>query len=69
MKDGSTDSSQSTGDEYRFGLKRGHIAAPINTMVHASGHIARRDMMRAGLRLNLAAIIVITLLVPLGVAG
>jgi hypothetical protein len=69
MKAGSTGSSQSTGDEYRFSLKRGHIAAPLNTLVHASGHVARRDMMRAGLRLNLTAIIVITLLLHLGVAG
>ena len=69
MKEGSTDSSQSTGNEYRFSLKRGHIAAPLNTLVHASGRVVRRDMMCAGLCLNLAAIIVITLLVPLGVAG
>lgn len=69
MKEGSTDSSQSTGDEYRFSLTRGHIAAPLNMLVHASGHVAQRDMMRAGLRLNLAAIVVITLLFYCGVAG
>lgn len=69
MKEGSTDSSHSTGDEYHFSLKRGHNAAPLNTLVHARGHVCRRDMMRAGLRLNLAAIIVISLLFHLGVAG
>jgi hypothetical protein len=69
MKEGSTDSSQSTGNEYRFSLKRGHIAAPLNTLVHASGRVVRRHMMCAGLCLNLAAIIVITLLFHLGVAG
>jgi sodium-dependent dicarboxylate transporter 2/3/5 len=40
-----------------------------NAMVHASGQVAQRDMMRAGLRLNLAAIVVITLLFHFGVAG
>jgi hypothetical protein len=69
MKEGSTDSSQSTIDEDRFSLTRGPIAAPLNTLVHASGHVPQRDMMRAGLRLNLAAIVVITLLFHFGVVG
>lgn len=38
------------------------VATPPNALVHASGYIAQRDMMRVGLRLNLAAIAVITLL-------
>lgn len=38
------------------------VATPPNALVHASGFVAQRDMMRAGLRLNLAAIAVITLL-------
>ena len=45
------------------------VATPPNALVHASGHVAQRDMMRAGLRLNLAAIAVITLLFHFGVAG
>ena len=45
------------------------VATPPNALVHASGHVAQRDMMRAGLRLNLAAIVVITLLFHFGVAG
>jgi sodium-dependent dicarboxylate transporter 2/3/5 len=38
------------------------VATPPNALVHASGYVQQRDMMRAGLRLNLAAIAVITLL-------
>ncbi len=38
------------------------VATPPNAMVHASGYISQQDMMRAGLRLNLVAIIVIPLL-------
>ena len=38
------------------------VATPPNAMVHASGQISQRDMMRAGLRLNLLAILVISLL-------
>jgi sodium-dependent dicarboxylate transporter 2/3/5 len=45
------------------------VATPPNALVHATGHVAQRDMMRAGLRLNLAAIAVITLLFHFGVAG
>lgn len=45
------------------------VATPPNALVHASGHVAQRDMMRAGLRLNLAAIVVITLLFYFGLAG
>jgi len=45
------------------------VATPPNALVHASGHVAQRDMMRAGLRLNLAAIVVITLLFHFGLAG
>ena len=42
---------------------------PLNALVHASGHVAQRNMMRVGLRLNLAAIVVIMLLFRFGVAG
>jgi sodium-dependent dicarboxylate transporter 2/3/5 len=45
------------------------VATPPNALIHASGHIAQRDMIRAGLRLNLAAIVVITLLFHFGLAG
>lgn len=45
------------------------VATPPNALVHASGEVAQRDMMRAGLRLNLAAIVVITLLFHFGMAG
>lgn len=45
------------------------VATPPNALVHASGHIAQRDMIRAGLRLNLAAIVVITLLFHFDLAG
>ncbi len=45
------------------------VATPPNALVHASGHIARRDMMRAGLHLNLVVVAVITLLFHFGVAG
>ncbi len=45
------------------------VATPPNALVHASGEITQRDMMRVGLRLNLAAIIVITLLFHFGIAG
>ena len=45
------------------------VATPPNALVHASGHVAQRDMMRAGLRLNLVAIVVITLLFHFGLAG
>ena len=45
------------------------VATPPNALVHATGHVAQRDMMRAGLRLNLAAIAVIALLFHFGVAG
>jgi sodium-dependent dicarboxylate transporter 2/3/5 len=38
------------------------VATPPNAMVHASGYVSQRDMMRAGLGLNLAAIVVISLL-------
>jgi sodium-dependent dicarboxylate transporter 2/3/5 len=38
------------------------VATPPNAMVHASGTVSQRDMMRAGLGLNLAAIAVISLL-------
>ncbi len=45
------------------------VATPPNALVHATGAITQRDMMRVGLRLNLAAILVITLLFYFGVAG
>jgi sodium-dependent dicarboxylate transporter 2/3/5 len=45
------------------------VATPPNALVHASGQVAQRDMIRAGLRLNLAAIVVITLLFHFGLAG
>jgi sodium-dependent dicarboxylate transporter 2/3/5 len=37
------------------------VATPPNAMVHATGTVSQRDMMRAGLGLNLAAIAVISL--------
>jgi sodium-dependent dicarboxylate transporter 2/3/5 len=37
------------------------VATPPNAMVHASGYVSQRDMMRAGLGLNLVAIAVISL--------
>lgn len=45
------------------------VATPPNALVHASGQVSQRDMMRVGLRLNFAAITVITLLFHFGVAG
>lgn len=45
------------------------VATPPNALVHASGEITQRDMIRAGFRLNLAAIMVITLLFYFGIAG
>ncbi len=45
------------------------VATPPNALVHASGQITQRDMIRAGLRLNLAAISVITVLFYFGIAG
>jgi len=45
------------------------VATPPNALVHATGEIAQRDMMRAGLRLNLAAIVVITLLFHFEIVG
>ncbi len=45
------------------------VATPPNALVHASGEITQRDMMHVGLRLNLAAILVITLLFYFGIAG
>jgi len=45
------------------------VATPPNALVQDSGYITQRDMMRAGLRLNFAAIVVITLLFHYGVAG
>lgn len=36
------------------------VATPPNALVHASGHITQQDMMKVGLRLNLAAVLVIT---------
>jgi sodium-dependent dicarboxylate transporter 2/3/5 len=45
------------------------VATPPNALVHASGYISQRDMMHAGLRLNIVAILVITVLFHFGVAG
>ncbi len=45
------------------------VATPPNALVHASGVVTQRDMIRAGFRLNLAAISVITLLFYFGIAG
>ena len=45
------------------------VATPPNALVHDTGHVAQRDMMRAGIRLNLVAILVITLLFYFGLAG
>ena len=38
------------------------VATPPNAMVHASGHVSQGDMIRVGFRLNLAAIVVISLI-------
>ncbi len=45
------------------------VATPPNALVHDCGRVAQRDMMRVGLRLNLAAIVIITLLFYFGAAG
>jgi len=45
------------------------VATPPNALVHASEQVTQRDMMRVGLRLNVAAIGVITLLFHFGVVG
>ncbi len=45
------------------------VATPPNALVHASGEVTQRDMIRVGFRLNLAAITVITVLFYFGVAG
>lgn len=45
------------------------VATPPNALVHATGEITQRDMMRAGLWLNLAAISTITVLFYFGIAG
>lgn len=45
------------------------VATPPNALVHASGEVTQRDMMRVGFRLNLAAIVVITLLFYFDIAG
>jgi len=45
------------------------VATPPNALVHATGEITQRDMMRAGLWLNLAAIGTITSLFYFGIAG
>jgi len=48
------------GRGWLFGLIL--ATTPPNAMVHASGSVSQRDMMRVGLGLNLAAIVVISLL-------
>lgn len=45
------------------------VATPPNALVHASGHITQKDMMKVGLRLNFAAVFVITFLFYFGIAG
>lgn len=45
------------------------VATPPNALVHASGHITQKDMMKIGLRLNFAAVFVITILFYFGIAG
>jgi len=45
------------------------VATPPNALVHDTGLVAQRDMLRAGFRLNLVAILVITLLFYFGLAG
>jgi len=45
------------------------VATPPNALVHATGYISQRHMMRAGLRLNVVAILVITVLFHFGIAG
>ena len=36
------------------------VATPPNAMVYGSGHVAQKDMMRAGFRINLSCIVVIS---------
>ncbi len=43
------------------------VATPPNALVHSSGVVTQREMIRVGLRLNFAAIIVITLLFHFGI--
>ena len=36
------------------------VATPPNAIVYGSGHVAQKDMMRAGFRINLSCIVVIS---------
>lgn len=45
------------------------VATPPNAMVHASGQVLQKDMIKVGIRLNIAAVFVITLLFYFGIAG
>jgi len=45
------------------------VATPPNALVHATGIITQRNMLRAGFPLNLAAIIIITCLFHFGILG
>ena len=38
------------------------VATPPNAIIYGSGHVAMADMIKAGFRLNLVAIVVITAL-------
>ena len=45
------------------------VATPPNALVHATGQVAQKDMMRSGLRLNVVAILIIAILFYFGIAG
>jgi sodium-dependent dicarboxylate transporter 2/3/5 len=45
------------------------VATPPNAMVHASGQVLQKDMIKVGIRLNIAAVFVITLLFYFEIAG
>ncbi len=45
------------------------VATPPNALVFDSGYVTQQNMIRAGFRLNLAAIMVITILFYFGIAG
>ena len=45
------------------------VATPPNALVHASGYITQKDMIKVGLRLNFAAIFVITFMFYFNLVG
>ncbi|HBQ44755.1 MAG TPA: anion transporter, partial [Thiomicrospira sp.] len=45
------------------------VATPPNALAHASGYVTQQDMIKVGIRLNFAAVSVITLLFYFGIIG